>query len=56
VAEAARLIRNGHVGALAVVDDGSVVGVVTVRDIANVERLLDRLGPEGGDGPVAHRS
>lgn len=46
VSEAARRIRVGDVGALAVNDGDRVVGVVTIRDIANVERLLDLLGPD----------
>lgn len=50
VAEAGDLIRRTGAGAVAVVDDGAVVGVVTLRDLANVERLLDRLAPEDGPG------
>jgi CBS domain-containing protein len=45
----AELIRRHGAGAVAIVDDDQVTGVVTIRDIANIERLLDRLDPE--DGP-----
>jgi CBS domain-containing protein len=45
IADVASKIRQGGVGAIAITDAGSVIGVVTIRDIANVERLLDRLGP-----------
>ncbi len=46
VADVAQLIRTHGAGAVAVIDDGRITGVVTIRDIANVERLLDRLDPE----------
>lgn len=49
VAEAAERIRAGGVGALAVTDGERVVGVVTIRDIANVERLLELLGPDDAE-------
>lgn len=49
VHDVALAIRAGDIGAVAVVEDGRVVGVVTGRDIANIERLLDRLG-ESSDG------
>jgi CIC family chloride channel protein len=44
VHDVALVIREGDIGAVAVVEDDRVVGVVTRRDIAGVERLLDRLG------------
>jgi chloride channel protein, CIC family len=43
VANIARMLRAHSVGAVAIIDDGHVAGVVTIRDIANIERLLDRL-------------
>jgi CIC family chloride channel protein len=43
VAHVALLIRGHDTGAVAIVDDGRVTGVVTIRDIANIERLLDVL-------------
>ena len=46
VADASAMIRRSGAGAVAVVDGDKVVGVVTLRDVANVERLLDRLTPE----------
>ncbi|MEX2100679.1 MAG: chloride channel protein [Acidimicrobiia bacterium] len=46
VAVVAQMIREHGAGAVAVIDDGRVTGVVTIRDIANMERLLDRLDPE----------
>ena len=45
IADVASKIRQGGIGAIAITDAGSVIGVVTIRDIANVERLLDRLSP-----------
>jgi CIC family chloride channel protein len=44
VHDVALAIREGDIGAVAVVENDLVVGVVTLRDIAGVERLLDRLG------------
>jgi CBS domain-containing protein len=41
------------VGALAVTDAGLVVGVITIRDLANAERLLERLASECDD-PSGH--
>ena len=46
VADIAHMIRQNGAGAVAVLDDGRVTGVVTIRDIANIERLLDRLDTE----------
>ena len=46
VARVAEIIRQHDAGAVAIVDDGRVTGVVTIRDIANIERLLDHLDPE----------
>ena len=46
VAAVAHSIRSTGGGAVAVTDSGQVVGVVTLRDIENVERLLDRLAPD----------
>ncbi len=46
VALVAELIRKHGAGAVAIVHDEQVTGVVTIRDIANIERLLDRLDPE----------
>ena len=43
VANIARMIREHGGGAVAIIDDEHVAGVVTTRDIANIERLLDRL-------------
>ncbi len=42
----ANMIREHDAGAVAIIDEGRVIGVVTIRDISNVERLLDRLDPE----------
>ncbi len=47
VAHIAAVIRAQNIGAVAIIDDGRVTGVVTIRDIANIERLLDRLDTEG---------
>ncbi len=49
VATVAATIRNAGIGAVAVTEHGRVVGVVTIRDIANVERVLDRLAPDDVD-------
>ena len=38
--------ENTARSAVAIIDDGRVIGVVTIRDIANIERLLDRLDTE----------
>ena len=46
VASVAALIRSHGAGAVAIVDHDQVIGVVTSRDIANIERLLDNLDPE----------
>ncbi len=46
VAHVAALIRQHDAGAVAIIDDGRVTGVVTIRDISNIERLLDRLDTE----------
>ncbi len=46
VAHIAELIRTHDAGAIAIVDEDRIIGVVTIRDIGNVERLLDRLDPE----------
>ncbi len=43
IAHIADLIREHGAGAVAIIDDGRVTGVVTIRDVANIERLLDRL-------------
>ena len=37
------MIREHGAGPVAIIDDGQVAGVVTMRDITNIERLLDRL-------------
>ena len=37
------MIREHGAGPVAIIDDGHVAGVVTMRDITNIERLLDRL-------------
>jgi acetoin utilization protein AcuB len=47
VREAANLMRGHRAGSLAVVDDGKLVGIVTVWD------LLDLIG-RGAERPVAH--
>jgi CIC family chloride channel protein len=44
VHDVALALREGDIGAAAVVSGDRVVGVVTRRNIAGVERLLDRLG------------
>jgi CIC family chloride channel protein len=44
-----RLRRSGS-GAAAVTDGTRVIGVVTLRDLGNVEVLLDHLSNEPGDG------
>jgi CIC family chloride channel protein len=49
VASVSATIRSSGIDALAVIDAGIVVGVITIRDIANVERLLDRLSPDETD-------
>jgi CIC family chloride channel protein len=49
VALASALIRGSGIGAAAVVANDRVVGVITIRDVVNIERLLDRLGPEESD-------
>ena len=46
VAAVAAMIRKHGAGAVAIADDGMVIGVVTIRDISNVEHLLDHLDPE----------
>jgi CIC family chloride channel protein len=46
VAHVAHKIREHGAGAVAISDNGRIVGVVTIRDIANIERLLDRLDTE----------
>ena len=46
VARVAEIIREHEAGAVAIIAHGRVTGVVTIRDITNVERLLDRLDPE----------
>ena len=46
VAHVARNIREHEAGAVAISDNGRIIGVVTIRDIANIERLLDRLDTE----------
>jgi CBS domain-containing protein len=48
VAHVAALIRKHDTGAVAVIQNDQVAGVVTVRDIGNIERLLDNLDPESG--------
>lgn len=45
VAHVADMIRKHNTGAVAIVDEGRLTGVVTIRDITNMERLLDRLDP-----------
>jgi CIC family chloride channel protein len=46
VAAVADRMRTSDTEAVAVTDDNRVVGVVTLRDLASVEVLLDRLGNE----------
>ena len=46
VADIAAIIREHNTDAVAIIDDGRVTGVVTIRDVANIERLLDRLDTE----------
>ena len=46
VVEAARLMRDGDVGSLPVVEDGKVVGMVTDRDIA-VRAVAEGKDPQG---------
>jgi CIC family chloride channel protein len=46
IARVAASIRAHGAGAVAVADGDTVTGVVTIRDIANFERLLDQLDPE----------
>lgn len=46
VSEVARRLRTSGTAAVAVTSGGAVVGVVTLRDLANVEVLLDRLTNE----------
>ena len=46
VSDVARMIREHDAGAIAIIDNGRVIGVVTMRDVANIERLLDRLDTE----------
>ena len=46
VAHIAAIIREHGADAVAIIDDGHVTGVVTIRDIANIERLLERLDTE----------
>jgi CBS domain-containing protein len=43
VSEVARRLRTSGADAVAVTSAGTVVGVVTLRDLTNVEVLLDRL-------------
>lgn len=43
VSSVAARLRASDGGAIAVIEDGQVVGVVTLRDLSNVEVLLDRL-------------
>ena len=47
IREAANLMRGHHAGSLPVVDDGKLVGIVTVWD------FLDLIG-RGAERPVAH--
>jgi CBS domain-containing protein len=46
IARVAATIRAHGAGAVAVAEGDTVTGVVTIRDIANFERLLDQLDPE----------
>lgn len=46
VAEAAALIRSGPVGAVAITDGEAVVGVLSERDVTDIERVLEALAPE----------
>ena len=48
VATVAARLRTSHSGAVAVTDTNRVVGVVTLRDLNNVEVLLDRLTDDTG--------
>ena len=41
--QTSHMIREHGAGPVAIIDDGQVAGVVTMRDITNIERLLDRL-------------
>lgn len=43
VVEVASIIRGLGVGAVAIVENDTVIGVVTERDLANIERLVDHL-------------
>jgi CIC family chloride channel protein len=46
VADVAERMRTSHTDAIAVTTDNNVIGVVTLRDLTNVEVLLDRLENE----------
>jgi CIC family chloride channel protein len=46
VAHVARKIREHQAGAIAISEAERITGVVTIRDLANIERLLDRLDTE----------
>ena len=46
VADIAAIIREHDADAVTIIDDGHITGIVTIRDISNVERLLDRLETE----------
>lgn len=46
VADVADRMRTSHTDAVAVTDANTVIGVVTLRDLTNVEVLLDRLENE----------
>jgi CBS domain-containing protein len=46
VADVAERMRTSHTDAIAVTTDNNVIGVVTLRDLSNVEVLLDRLENE----------
>jgi CBS domain-containing protein len=51
IAEAARVMRDSCVGAVLVVKDGALVGVVTDRDLI-VRALADGAGPDAPVGPL----
>ena len=46
VADVADRMRSAHSEAMAVTNANAVIGVVTLRDLSNVEVLLDRLENE----------
>ena len=55
VVEAARLMRDGDVGSLPVVEDGKVVGIVTDRDIA-IRVVAEGKDPQGAKvGEIASK-